>query len=435
MREYPRLLRFELIKIRHLSNFLLFKTVVIIFITALPLSSLSLAQSCDDVFKNNPAVFKLIFSDKDLMPSENYSPEPTVDFQSLMSDGSVLLKKTKENWKSNYDYLNQATLQGDPRFPIFIFGVKLAYKMGFQIGKDSDGFVYMTVPGALKLEKWIRKMNSLLQKRNYESISYMPIKTDFVTSAQALELATKNDKDIKLFFPFADNNKKLTVHEITFHLGAILFPKNFIERGHDVSVRTLQFIDYLKLKKQELGPVVEKIIEQMIIDRGYENDAGTANLVWNLALIRELNPLLSYSKIAPSLLPMKDTFTVRNLTEAVDFYARPSFSPLSAVITSLHLMTGVDTTKLGAFSYNKNIKFNFNSHPRSNINRSVILSKVELDKLRKILIDFVNLHKDEETQRNYQLFTPEELLQSIVQGFDTRIDQLLEIAEAMDQLP
>ncbi len=402
-------------------------SLVFFLMLSLPHIGLARPQACTDLFKKNEIFLKLNFSESNLQPPEINSDEPTVDFVGVLPDGNVLLKKVKKSWLSSYDYYKQATPQADPRFPIFLFGIELAHKMGFQIGTASDGNTYMIAPGALKLEKWIRRVNTLLREKGQEPISYIPTKSGYVTSDQVLELVTKKDEDIKLFFPYEDNNQKLTIHEISFHLGAILFPRKFIERGHDINIRTQQFIQYLKSRKDEMGLVTDVIVNQIQINRGYENDAGTANITGNLGYIRALNDFRPYSRISPELFSEKNNPTVKSLLLAVEFYARPYVSPLAAVVTGLHLMTGVDLTGLTIFPKNSDATFNIQIFPNTTIYRKVVLTSDQLVTLRKIIIDFVNIHKAEENQKQYEISSPDEWLQFILNGFDSRINQLLEI--------
>ncbi len=364
---------------------------------------------------------------------------PTVFFSELQSDGFVRLRKeSATSWWSTYDHLRRLTPQSDPRSPIFLFGAELAFGMGFRIGKSTDGSIYMLAPGAERLKNWIREMNRILKSKGYEPISYTLEKSEFVSPSGALQMMTKkdSDNDILLRFPYSDKNPKLTVHEISFHLGAILFPRKFIQRGHDINMRTKQFIEYLESRRAELGSVTDRIIAQILSNRGYENDAGTAEVTAGFAYLREINDFASHAELAETLIKKTsfDEFPEKFfISRAIDFYARPQMSPLAAVVYGLHRMTGIEVSNLGIFPKNNSWKFNIAKLIAHGIHIEVYLSLEEKNKFQEIVKGFVDLHKNEEAQSNYELSTPEEWVLPLGKGLDLRIQQLLEAAAELSE--
>ncbi|OQW46943.1 MAG: hypothetical protein A4S09_03280 [Proteobacteria bacterium SG_bin7] len=364
---------------------------------------------------------------------------PTVYFSELQANGFIRLDKEESaTWRSSFDHLRHLTPQSDPRNPIFLFGAELAFKMGFRIGKAENGSIYMLVPGAKRLAAWIRRINVILKAKGYEPISYSLEKSDFVSPSQALEMMTKPDpeNDILLHFPYSDENPKLTVHEVSFHLGAILFPRKFIQRGYDINIRTQQFINFLASKESELGPITKDVIEQILSDRGYENDAGTAEIVSGFANLREMNTFLSHAGLVrlitePSTVGSDEVAAVDFINRAIDFYARPYMSPLAAVVFGLHKMTGINVSDLDVLPKNNIWKFSRSGLFMHSIHRTVYLSPEEKHKFKEIVKNFVDLYKYEEAQAHYELLGPEEWLRFLGEELDIRINQLLEAASEL----
>ncbi len=363
---------------------------------------------------------------------------PTVRFVELQqSDGRVLLKKNKNaEWDSSYDHLGASTQQSDPRNPIFLFGKRLAFKMGFRIKIAEDGTIYMLVPGAKRLEKWIRQMNIILKRKGYEPISYMPEQAGFVSPKEFFELYVKADpeRDILLYFPYADNNPKLTPHEIAFHLGAILYPRKFMKRGHDINMLTKEFVEFLKSRRSELGSATDLVVEKILLTRGFDNDAGMANLTSSFAALRGANNFVPFSAILPALLETtRDKSQPKDSSlSAIEFYSRPYVSPLAAVMLNICLTTGV---RISRDEILPTVKTGSTFNGNSAIYKKINLTQEDFTKLQKIAEDFVDLHKAEAPQANHEISTPEIWLQEITLGFDQRVKELLEAANEIPNDP
>ncbi len=222
------------------------------------------------------------------------------------------------------------------------------------------------------------------------------------------------------------------MHEISFHLGAMLFPRKLVQRGQEINSRTRQFIEFLESRKAELGETtVEDIIQQTLTDRSFDNDVGTGNLSMRFASLRKSKSFAKYTDIAAALrltLNSRDGGEKGSMLQAIEFFVRPDLTPLEAVIYGIHLQTGVDISDLGLQVYGV---FNKITLQDKKIYTQVLLTPPQLVVLRKIIKDFVKIHAKAD-EATFERSTPENWLQTIGLGFDQRIK---EIREAAEELP
>lgn len=389
------------------------RSFLLLFLSLFVFPGLAFANQCLQLYSGvalaRPAVSQAV-------KREATEPE-TVKF--IGNDGEVVtLERVGSDWFSRYEHIpGTKTVQGDPRFPMAVFGSFLAEKMGFAIYKGSDGKLYMQAPSAKKMQKLIAHMNQKLIAQEKEPISYEPIPANFITAEEGLRLATQTDGAILMKFPYSDNDPRLTVHEISYHLGAILFPRSFFEKSLQINQLTVQLIERIR-QHPSLGSLSEKTIKQLIMERAFELDSGTGNLTATLGHFRLIG-LHSYDDLTPDLLPQTEART------AIGRLLKPGYSPLQAVMMRFAIMHNIHPKLLGLEQ--TAVSFNHYSKEGDQLGQRIMITSAEKEVLLQIAKEFMTEHQ-ELNQLTDQRDTTE-ILRDFLSNLDQRIRDLTQTLE------
>ncbi|MCC6277403.1 MAG: hypothetical protein IT289_05760 [Oligoflexia bacterium] len=302
----------------------------------------SLLSCIKAIFHLNPAGQRPLRVETELLvPDTKASMKPTVIFLGQDASGNVILEKKspRSAWYSAHEYMpGTFTKQADPRRPLFTLGFRLYQNLGFSIFELPNRAVRLIAPSAEKLKRKVLEVNEVLKKRGKEPISYLPVQQGFLSARQIIELGSRSEGDIALRFPYDDNNPNLTVHEVAYHLGSILLPRSLLVRAQYVNLRTLQLAAFLDKHQSVLGEQVTRLLtDQLLKERSFEIDAGTANFSSYLSKLKEGDldtPFSASYKFAV-------TEDLAALAEAVSFLARPNVYPTEAAVMRVAYMAGL----------------------------------------------------------------------------------------------
>lgn len=311
--------------------------------------------------------------------------DQSLNFLGHNPNGQIVLFKSEGlPWASAYSHRNyQNSPQGDPRWFFYFAGTELALNFGFEIKKEKEGSVFLA-PNADTLKKIVDKLNPILIKNGNDPIVFLPVKAGFLTADKMLKLLLSAKEPYLSFFPYEDNNPNLTAHEIAFHLIAMLFPKKFHQKAHEIDLETQKVAsEILKLNSVHSRKIAMALIEA----RTGRVDAGTGNFAANVALLRMKNNIQPYRDLE---LPFEFHIGVN---ASVDKLASPSQSAQRSVTESLE----------------KVLKQNFIGEPSKVFSDYLAMRK----KLKDPLILFPNIYEDADM-----------LTQEFFQTMDGRIDQI-----------
>jgi hypothetical protein len=275
----------------------------------------------------------------DLGPSVNQQ----VTYEGHDDKGRIILHKAVDKvWHSVFTPPdNGFTIHGDPRSIIHILGPELAHLWGIDIQKNYAG-EFLFIPSARRLKTTLKKVNAVLRRMGKEPISLLPAEFRFATDREILDLSLKKDDGFLSHFPFVDRDETggpaLVVHEVSFHLGALVLPKTVIERMNLVTKEHLRFIKMLESAKDIAPKIKTLLIEQIINDRSIELDFGTGNFVGQLSQLRETQMITGTFgiELAPyeSIKAITD-YTFRRLENAVNNLTHSEMSPAEVVLYRL----------------------------------------------------------------------------------------------------
>ncbi|MBN8538227.1 MAG: hypothetical protein J0M15_14330 [Deltaproteobacteria bacterium] len=357
------------------------------------------------------------------------SIQKTVEFVKR-DDGYIEIRLIGSDWSSLFNYSSEGfNRQGDPRIPLFLFGKELSRKMGVKAIKNPDGSQSLLFPNAKKIKLFIKYVNSKLKGKGIDPITYLPTKFGYATASELIELSLRKHQTFKLHFPFDDNHPDLTPHEISYHLGQILLPKRVTERANAVTTRTLQLISYLESKRSFLGNRVDTISADLLKERSFELDYGTANTMSRIASI-----------IANSPSKNSDAFRVIDIELYSDFFkdsieslSRSNYLPSFAVVARLvRLLKMPELQELFPNELSSDNSFamaTINSYGKS---LSPDLSLLEKKIIKRLIFDFIAKHAEEDKKEGFDLQDPKEVFAELFIGLQQRIDEINEAAEGFD---
>lgn len=265
--------------------------------------------------------------------------EQTTFFRGHNKKGQIEFSKSElDNWGSYFNTVaHGASPQGDLRWFAALVGPKLAQNFQFEF-KSKNGKVYIKAPNANLLKTIVERLNEQLIKNGHDPIVFLPSKADYLTPEQLLELSVSADGNFLAFFPFEDSHHHLTLHEVAWHLGAMMYPKKFHQKSRSIDMETLNMV---RMIRGSALPHKESIVQKLIYERAWELDTGNAQLAVNVAAARMNLGMKSYKKMKKQifeeeLLPMKLPLS------AIDVLARPEFSPKEAVVRRLIHILDID---------------------------------------------------------------------------------------------
>jgi hypothetical protein len=329
-------------------------------------------------------------------------------------DGKVIFEKDKRGlWVSRHDAIpNTLTAEGDIRLPIFLFGTKLAAKLGYAIRELSPDKIEIGVPDADTLASKIAKANANLKARGLEPITYLPVRAGLVTIREIQAMMLSAQGDFNIYFPYADKDLNLVSHEASFHLGSILLNKKITSRAREVTQETANLLAMIEERAADVGPLAKRLMGQIRIERNFEMDAGLASMVTSPGFSRRDHGMKSYKEINPLISERYRSYMIRN----IEFIARPRLQPYEAVLTRLQLITGVDVSDL---IHHDNSNFLAMTLERAKVGTKVVLEEREKLALRKIAVSYASRQRT-----NFQTGPPQDWLNEFLQQLDQRIQDI-----------
>lgn len=258
----------------------------------------------------------------------------SVEYRGARPSGHIVFRRHHDYyWAQDVNVLPDGfTKQGNPLHIIALLGPNIAQLLDFRIYQTSDGTQELWVPDADHLNKSIQQTNVRLVSRGLEPISYSVQSTGFLTNRQILELTSQSDGPVEIKFAFADRHPRLAVHEVSYHLGAMTYPKIILKRARLINQKYLQMMDLLKA---HFPKEVDSLIEQLEKDRALEMDFGTANPQIYLQSLKDFDfQFDSLSSEQPALQRNIDS-DIAAIAEGFTQLAHFGFTPSEVVIMKL----------------------------------------------------------------------------------------------------
>lgn len=300
------------------------------------------------------------------------------------------------------------TPQGDLRSFIGIFGPRLSRYFGFeilQVGEDS----ILKAPGAHLLKSIVLRLNRQLKKNKKNPIVYLPVQAGLLNAEEMLNLSVSADGDFAAYFPYADNDAKLTGHEIAYHLGEMAFPKRFHEKSREIDLETLRVARLLRISGL---PIAEQVAQSLMAERARELDFGNGNILTSLASFRIKEHMTSFDGLY--LPPEIQDFAIRNLQSLI----HPSLTPREAVFETLIRILDFKEADLV-------------SEPSTGrkLVRAVRHPLTDQAKYLQFLRSLQATNRALDSTITFERMSPEEYWNDLVLGLDARIKELLEAFE------
>jgi hypothetical protein len=227
--------------------------VTLMCLTVIQVSTAFGAMTCEQIFSKIEADLKLqdwINSKRDLQTERTVEIAAT---EETPNGGKLYtLKLRGKGWNSKYGDFPNAP-QGDPRWVFSNFGVPVAEFLGFKMVNSKT----MKVPDAIELNHRLDLLDSVLP--NDQKIKVRFFNTDVndprIGPSKFLELYANS-----LLIPLATEGTTL-VHDISYHLSIIVFPKNVLAQSLKIGRLLLEFNDFAKPKLEaEFGPISKKAL-------------------------------------------------------------------------------------------------------------------------------------------------------------------------------
>lgn len=268
---------------------------LLILFTALSLFASSPIQAsglnCQKLFDSTAQASP--FLPIDLSYKEGRSKEQTVVTGETVKDKDgnslLILEKTGELWDSSYTPVRD-NYQGDPRWFGMLFGPQVSYHFGFR--KLADNMI--TAPTAKTFNAKITEFNKKLRDIKEEPIGLRvhEAKPSVEEGIEYLKNVYENNS-----LPLASSGH-YAVHDLSYHLMAILTPKNVIDGVKSrigVLLRLKEKLDrdakLSKLDRYVLEDAVNTLVNRMVKDI----DVGTGN-IGLIILLKRFEQLNSRSK-------------------------------------------------------------------------------------------------------------------------------------------
>lgn len=356
--------------------------------------------------------------------------EKSVKFVRRIKEGLLEIRLIGPQWGSTYNYSSEGfNNQGDPRYPLYLFGEELSRKMGIKAIKNPDGSKSLLFPNAKKIKLFLKIVNARLIEKGLDPITYLPTKFGYASAKEMIELSQRRNQNFIMHFPFEDNDANLTPHEIAYHLGQIVFPKKVLERASSVTERTLQFISLLESKRFMLGSLVDKITEKLLKERSLELDFGTANTMVQIAyLIKTSN-----SKKLKDL----ETEAVSTIYhDSIEYLSRPNYLPSFAVVERLiQFLRLPDLRKkfpneLSLSNFFEKIEIYGHDSYGSRLQPG--LSSLEKKVIMQLAVEFIEFYSLKDKEKGFDVQDPKAALSELILGLAKRVDEINEAAQGVD---
>lgn len=287
--------------------------------------------------------FSAPIPDRFLTTNQKVEVEQTLFFRERTLAGKVILVKNPGTpWASKYKLVknNPYTPQGDVRYPIFIFGKKLAAELGFGIRQRRDTVVEFEAPGAAMNMANTLLINAALTNYGLEPISYLTVPSGILDDTAGMELTLSANGDFDLFFAYADNLKEITPHEISFHLWATLLSKRILSRTANVSAHFRAFAKSLNGSSELSDKLKKEIIRRLYAMRMLEVDSGIGNLGAALAELRAEHPGMNYTQIKDLLFTegTEENEKLAHMEEQISRLMHPTAQPIDVLSAQLRVI-------------------------------------------------------------------------------------------------
>lgn len=329
-------------------------------------------------------------------------------------NNKVIFSKDKDGlWVSKHDaVINTLTAEGDVRLPIFLLGTELAAKLGYVIREIENNQIEIEVPDADLLAYKIGKINESLKARGLEPITYLPVRTGFVTVRETIQLILSAKDDYLIHFPYADKDLVIAPHEVSFHLGSIVLNKAITSRARILTEETQLLIDLLEQHSDKLGPQVKRLMGQLRIERNFEMDAGLASMVTSPGFTRRDGGMKSYTQLYPEFSARYWNYMLRN----IEFLMRPTMQPHEAILNHLQRITGLDLSDINPSSKND---FQTMTIPIARVG-----TKVEMDAQSLLVLKSIATNYSQRPRTQYEVGPPSYWLEGFLKNLDTRIQEI-----------
>ena len=372
-------------------------------------------DGCETVFSSNSAPsseFEPYISGSLAGPlgTSNDSVVTAVGFH----DGKVFFEKDVDTpWVSrHYAVENTLTQEGDVRMPVFLLGTRLAERFGYKITNMGNQKLEIQVPDSNTIRSVVTHLNQSLRARALEPITYLPVRTGFISIEEVQKIMLSADGDFRIYFPYADQNLQIASHEASFHLGSILLTQKITGRARAITEETQRFIDLLQSNRSTFMNKGNELKDQLLIERNFEMDAGLASMVTTPAFMRRDGQMKSYAKLFPGMTPRYRKYFLRN----IEYLNRPSLQPYEAVLARLQLMTGLEVTP---FLKHRDYHFLAHSLPDYRIGNQIRLDDRELEALKQLVSQYVAIPR-----AIYITGVAEDWLNEYLGQLDQRIEDL-----------
>lgn len=371
---------------------------------------------------------KVLYNLKTLVETPDYlSQVRTVIFKGQTRNGLVVLER-QDNlpWGSRFNHFKTGfTRDGDPRNPVLILGPKLAQKMGFSVEMQDGLTKRLFIPGSKNLIKTIKKINRELKKQGLEEISYLPVGFGLATSEQILHLSISGGEHFQMFFPYADKDTNLTVHEASAHLSSLILPRHVLHRAKVVTERNLEMIAIIRDDHFLTAEAKELLIDQIMKDRSIELDFGTGNIATLLGDFRRQFPGKPFESFSETTNMTDENF---GFPVWVSTLTQVGMTPAMSVILRLGHILNLSHENIPILQSHtiKAIKVIKTNEGHGN---QMKLSLQDLDRIKLIMASFIQKYKNE-PELGYKPIAPYSYALGIINNLDRRIEELTQAASS-----
>lgn len=374
-----------------------------------------------DWSKTDPNVFEVIVEKDESVIYEGISTATQqISFRRRTSRPMKAgFRKQTMSWVSTANAVkNTSTPQGDVRNVIYLAGQELSQRLGFEFILK-NGELYLRVPSASFLEKVVTAMNRVLISHGKEPITYLPVRTGFAKPGETLQISNESQAPILVRFPFADLDPVIAAHEVSFHLGALLYPEKFNLKSRAISLEVSRVVDVI----QKLNlPSAEQVGRHLIAVRESNLDTGNANIQAVLGFDRKLKLLSDYSALT---FAKADSFDVA--VTALQHLTSPYYTPSEVVARQLIFDLGLQSSFSHLYHLVRDMDRN-----RKIGKRPVLLKLSSVEKAKYIV--FINgLLKSQDSNPINQMVPARENLRvwliDFYTGLDRRIKELIDAAD------
>ncbi|MFN9066652.1 MAG: hypothetical protein ACK5V3_05445, partial [Bdellovibrionales bacterium] len=321
----------------------------------------------------------------------------TIFFHRTDPSGYVVYRKSKfSKWSSQFNLIEGAdTPQGDLRFFMQVAGPKISEFLGFRIFEIPGEQIEIWVPNQQRIEQKRKTLNWALKKLGFDTLAFHLAKAGLLSAQEILELSTKKiDDDTLVNFPYDDVDPRLSPHEVSFHLGALVYPKPLHQRAALVNEATANMIAKLQETKRES---LIQLAEILIHERAKELDVGTASAQFGLAQLRKISGMKKYQDLAKNVPETNFSFFDESMSSRIGYYTKSHTTPAIAVVHRVLLATRIGSD-LVPISNQQNPQAATNSKTMT-FGKTLNIPRQDQEALHQILVEFLKAHDHQnETQ-------------------------------------